>query len=77
MFDRTRTPIVVIGVSGCGKTTVAPRLAEKTGRDYLDADGLRPSPTLPVRAPERPRPTMTEGHGSTWSAAGLPTPTAP
>ena len=30
--------IVVMGVSGCGKSTVAARLAEKLGRDFAEAD---------------------------------------
>ena len=34
---------VVMGVSGCGKTTVARALAEKTGGLYLDADDFHPS----------------------------------
>jgi gluconokinase len=33
---------VVMGVSGCGKTTVARALAEKTGGLYLDADDFHP-----------------------------------
>ena len=33
---------VVMGVSGCGKSTVALALAEKTGGTYLDADDFHP-----------------------------------
>jgi gluconokinase len=33
---------VVMGVSGCGKTSVAERLAGKTGGLYLDADDFHP-----------------------------------
>lgn len=33
---------VVMGVSGCGKTTVAQALAERTGGAYLDADSFHP-----------------------------------
>jgi len=33
---------VVMGVSGCGKSTVALALAEKTGGIYLDADDFHP-----------------------------------
>lgn len=33
---------VVMGVSGCGKTSVARALAEKTGGSYLDADDFHP-----------------------------------
>ena len=33
---------VVMGVSGCGKSTVASQLAEKTGGLFLDADDFHP-----------------------------------
>lgn len=33
---------VVMGVSGCGKSTVARALAEKTGGRYIDADDFHP-----------------------------------
>ncbi len=33
---------VVMGVSGCGKTTVAEALAKKTGGVFLDADNYHP-----------------------------------
>jgi gluconokinase len=35
-------PIVVMGVSGSGKTTVAKALAERVGGLYLDGDDLHP-----------------------------------
>jgi len=34
---------VVMGVSGCGKSTIAQELAEKTGGLYLDADDFHPA----------------------------------
>jgi carbohydrate kinase (thermoresistant glucokinase family) len=34
--------IVVMGVSGCGKTTVGKLLSERTGLDYYDADDFHP-----------------------------------
>lgn len=34
--------IVVMGVSGCGKSTVAEQLAQKLGARYIDADDLHP-----------------------------------
>lgn len=34
--------IVVMGVSGCGKTTVGQLLAERLGSPFLDADDLHP-----------------------------------
>ena len=37
------TRIVVMGVSGCGKTTVGTLLAERTGWPFLDADALHPA----------------------------------
>lgn len=35
-------PIVVMGVSGCGKSTVAKQLAEHVGGLYLDGDDFHP-----------------------------------
>jgi carbohydrate kinase (thermoresistant glucokinase family) len=37
------TRIVVMGVSGCGKTTVGALLAGRTGWPFLDADALHPA----------------------------------
>lgn len=34
--------VIVIGVSGCGKTSVGKALAEKLGWDFYDADNLHP-----------------------------------
>lgn len=38
--DEQATVIVVMGVSGSGKTTVAKRLADELGWDFLEGDGL-------------------------------------
>lgn len=35
--------IVLMGVTGCGKTTVGELLAEKLGWSFFDADGFHPS----------------------------------
>jgi len=35
--------IIVMGVSGCGKTTVGKRLSKKTGLPFFDADDFHPS----------------------------------
>lgn len=43
MSEPSRPPVVVMGVSGCGKSTVAARLAASTGRSYFDADDLHPA----------------------------------
>ncbi|MGY4098942.1 gluconokinase [Nocardia sp. R16R-3T] len=37
-----RPHIVVMGVTGCGKSTIARQVAEMTGTDFLDADDLHP-----------------------------------
>jgi carbohydrate kinase (thermoresistant glucokinase family) len=37
---RLRPPVVVMGVSGCGKTTLAQALAQDLGLDMLDGDDL-------------------------------------
>jgi len=35
--------VIVMGVSGCGKSTVAHRLALTTGAEFLDADDFHPA----------------------------------
>jgi carbohydrate kinase (thermoresistant glucokinase family) len=40
------THIVVMGVSGCGKSTVGALLAGRLGVPFLDADGLHPAGNL-------------------------------
>jgi len=37
-----RVSLVVMGVSGCGKSTIAAAVAERTGAAYIDADDLHP-----------------------------------
>lgn len=39
----TLQPIVLMGVSGSGKTTVGVRLAEASGRVFIDGDDLHPA----------------------------------
>ncbi len=36
------TGLIVMGVAGCGKTTVGKALAERLGWDFFDADGFHP-----------------------------------
>jgi len=36
------TAVVVMGVSGCGKSTVARALAQQVGAEFLDADDFHP-----------------------------------
>ena len=38
----SRVPVVVMGVSGAGKSTVGRRIAESAGRHFIDADDLHP-----------------------------------
>lgn len=40
--------IIVMGVSGCGKTTLAQRISEKTGWPLQEADDLHPSSTMEI-----------------------------
>jgi len=40
-WDRTMI-IIVMGVSGCGKSTIAQNMAQQLGIDFLDADDLHP-----------------------------------
>lgn len=40
------TRIIVMGVSGCGKSTIASKLAALAGGDYFDVDDLHPSANI-------------------------------
>lgn len=39
---KTNTAIVLMGVSGCGKSTIGVRLARKLERDFLEGDTFHP-----------------------------------
>ena len=41
--DAPAVPIVVMGVSGCGKSAAGSRLAAALGRPFVDADDLHPA----------------------------------
>ena len=49
------THIVVMGVSGCGKSTVGELLADRLGVPFLDADSLHPEANLAKMADVTPR----------------------
>ena len=40
---RRAQPLIVMGVSGCGKSTVAAALASEDGLTFVDADALHPA----------------------------------
>ncbi|GAA5066497.1 gluconokinase [Nocardia callitridis] len=42
MASEHRAHLVVMGVSGCGKTTIAGHFAASAGAEFLDADDLHP-----------------------------------
>ncbi|GAA1792524.1 gluconokinase [Agromyces lapidis] len=43
MAETLRTPLIVMGVSGSGKSTVGGALAEAFGAPFIDGDDLHPS----------------------------------
>jgi len=43
MRARPALAVVVMGVSGCGKTAVGSRLAQRLGARFIDADDLHPA----------------------------------
>ncbi len=55
--------LVVMGVSGVGKTTVGQALAERLGRPFLDADDLHPAANVAAMASGRP---LTEAERRPW-----------
>lgn len=57
---------LIMGVSGCGKTTVGKQLAEKTGAVFLDADDFHPAANLAKMAAGQP---LTDEDRQSWLAA--------
>ena len=63
--------VVVMGVAGSGKTTVARILAERLDRPYGEADEFHPPENVAkMAAGDTARPTRTAGPGSAPSATG-------
>ncbi len=48
------TVLVVMGVSGCGKSTVAQRLSERLGWPFMEGDSLHPEANVAKMAAGRP-----------------------
>ncbi|SJN55190.1 Thermoresistant gluconokinase [Vibrio ruber DSM 16370] len=46
--------IVVMGVCGCGKSTIGARLADRLGRQFIDGDDLHPSANIQKMAAGQP-----------------------
>jgi gluconokinase len=60
------TGLLVMGVAGCGKTTVGKGLAERLGWDFFDADGFHPSANVAKMAAGIP---LNDGDREPWLAA--------
>lgn len=58
--------IIVMGVSGCGKSTVAERLCTKLGWPYRDGDDFHPSANVAKMASGRP---LNDDDRAPWLAA--------
>jgi carbohydrate kinase (thermoresistant glucokinase family) len=56
---------LIMGVSGCGKTTVGKRLAEEIGAVFLDADDFHPAANLAKMAAGQP---LTDEDRQPWLA---------
>lgn len=54
MTDEARPLIVVMGVSGCGKTTIGIRLAARLGVPFVDGDELHPAANVAKMAAGHP-----------------------
>ncbi|WP_041811533.1 gluconokinase [Rhodococcus jostii] len=65
MSGDQRPHIVVMGVTGCGKTTVAQQLSELTGHRFLDADDLHPPSNVEKMAAGIP---LTDDDRAPWLA---------
>ena len=55
--------VVVMGVSGCGKSTIGQQLAERLGYPFLDADEFHPPPNVAKMAAGTP---LTDADRRPW-----------
>ncbi len=62
---RSARALVVMGVSGSGKSTVGARLAAELGWEFLDADGMHPPRNVALMASGRP---LTDADRAPWLA---------
>lgn len=62
--------LVIMGVAGSGKTTVATLLAERTHRPYAEADEFHPQANIDKMSAGTRSPTRTAGPGSGRCATG-------
>jgi gluconokinase len=58
--------VIVMGVAGCGKTTVGTLLAERLGWHFYDADGFHPAENVAKMANGTP---LTDADRAPWLAA--------
>ena len=58
--------IIVMGVAGCGKTTVGELLARRLGWNFYDADGFHPAENVAKMANGTP---LTDSDRAPWLAA--------
>lgn len=63
---RRASALVVMGVSGSGKSTVGRRLAAALAWDYLDADDFHPPANVALMSAGRP---LTDAHRDPWLSA--------
>ena len=58
--------VIIMGVAGCGKTTVGEALAEHLGWQFYDADGFHPAENVAKMANGTP---LTDADRAPWLAA--------
>jgi cytidylate kinase len=63
-MDSPAATIIVMGVAGCGKTTVGTLLAQRLGVPYLEADHFHPDANVAKMRQEPRSPTRTGNRGS-------------
>jgi gluconokinase len=61
--NRARRAIVVMGVSGCGKTVVGEALASRLGAAFIEGDRLHPPENVARMAASQP---LTDAHRAGW-----------
>jgi gluconokinase len=65
-MDKPTVPIIVMGVTGCGKTTVGRLLAQRLGVPFFEADDLHPAANV---AKMRAGISLTDADRQPWLAA--------
>lgn len=65
-MPQTRQTFIFMGVSGCGKSTIASRFAQATGGEFLDGDDIHPTANIEKMSSGQP---LDDSDRVAWLAA--------